>query len=137
MAAGDKKPPEESDDESPAPPKPDVRVTSHDDMGVHVSRNLRAEGPSARGWNSNMSKLSFSARALPRDEGAAEQPAPAQPAPAQPAPAQPAPAQPASAPEAAAPVTPPAAGASSSAAPDSPADPGSPLSWLTGLFSRR
>jgi hypothetical protein len=127
MAAGDKKPPEESDDESPAPPKPDVRVTSHDDMGVHVSRNLRAEGPSARGWNSNMSKLSFSARALPRDEGAAEQPAPAQPAPAQPA----------SAPEAAAPVTPPAAGASSSAAPDSPADPGSPLSWLTGLFSRR
>jgi hypothetical protein len=127
MAAGDKKPPEESDDESPAPPKPDVRVTSHDDMGVHVSRDLRAEGPSARGWNSNMSKLSFSARALPRDEGAAEQPAPAQPAPAQPA----------SAPEAAAPVTPPAAGASSSAAPDSPADPGSPLSWLTGLFSRR
>jgi hypothetical protein len=127
MAAGDKKPPEESDDESPAPPKPDVRVTSHDDMGVHVSRNLRAEGPSARGWNSNMSKLSFSARALPRDEGAAEQPAPAQPAPAQPA----------SAPEAAAPVTPPAAGASSSAAPDSPADPGSPLSWLTGMFSRR
>jgi hypothetical protein len=122
MAAGDKKPPEESDDESPAPPKPDVRVTSHDDMGVHVSRNLRAEGPSARGWNSNMSKLSFSARALPRDEGAAEQPAPAQPA---------------SAPEAAAPVTPPAAGASSSAAPDTPADPGTPLSWLTGLFSRR
>jgi hypothetical protein len=36
MAAGDKKPPEESDEESPAPRKPDVRVSSHEDMGVRV-----------------------------------------------------------------------------------------------------
>ena len=50
MATGREKPPGESDDESPAPPKPDVRVTSHDDMGVRVSRDLRAQGPSARGW---------------------------------------------------------------------------------------
>lgn len=117
MPAGDEKPSGEPDDESPAPPKSDVRVTSHDDMGVHVSRDLRAQGPSARGWNSNMSKLNFSARALPRDESAAGEPAPA--------------------PDAAAPVDPPAPGASSSAAPAAPADPAGALSWLTGLFSRR
>lgn len=116
MAAGDSKPPDESDEESPAPPTPDVRVTSHDDMGVHVSRDLRAQGPSARGWSSNMSKLNFSARALPRDEGATE--AATTPAPAAPAEA-------------------PAPEASSSAAPVTPADPDGPLSWLTGLFSRR
>ncbi|MBK5189253.1 MAG: hypothetical protein JJD97_13495, partial [Gemmatimonadaceae bacterium] len=80
MAAGDKNPSGESDEESPAPRKPDVRVSSHDDMGVHVSRDLRAQGPTARGWNTNMSKLNFSARALPRDEIAAEEPAAVQPA---------------------------------------------------------
>jgi len=84
MTAGDKKPGEEGDERSPSAPKPDVRVSSHEDMGVHVSRDLRAQGPSARGWNSNMSKLNFSARALPRDEGADEDPAPAT-APAPPA----------------------------------------------------
>jgi hypothetical protein len=103
MAAGDEKPPEGSDTKSPAPSKPDVRVGSHDDMGVHVSRDLRAQGPSARGFGSNMSKLNFSARALPRDESTA--------------------AEPASGPAA--------------AEPDTPPDPASPLSWLTGLFSRR
>jgi hypothetical protein len=113
MAAGDEKPPEVKDDESPAPPKPDVRVTSHDDMGVHVSRDLRAQGPSARGWSSNMSKLSFSARALPRDESKAEEPSTA------------APAESASSDSAALSTAP--------AAPDS----SGPLSWLTGLFSRR
>ena len=116
MATGREKPPGESDDESPAPPKPDVRVTSHDDLGVHVSRDLRAQGPSARGWNSNMSKLNFSARALPREESAAEESAPI---------------------PAAAPVEAPPSDESSSAAPVTPADPDGPLSWLTGLFSRR
>ena len=77
MAAGDEKPGEESDEKSPAPPKPDVRVSSHEDMGVNVSRDLRAQGPSARGWSSNMSKLNFSARALPRDEMVEDDPAPA------------------------------------------------------------
>ena len=115
MPAGDEKPSGERDDESPAPPKSDVRVTSHDDMGVHVSRDLRAQGPSARGWNSNMSKLNFSARALPRDESAAEEPPP----------------------DAATPVVPAAPAASSSASPAAPADPAGALSWLTGLFSRR
>lgn len=77
MAAGDTKPSEEGDEKSPSAPKPDVRVSSHDDMGVHISRDLRAQGPSARGWNSNMSKLNFSARALPRDEIVEDDPAPA------------------------------------------------------------
>jgi hypothetical protein len=117
MVAGDEKPPERSDKESPAPPRTDVRVGSHDDMGVHVSRDLRAQGPSARGFSSNMSKLNFSARALPRDESTAEEAAPS--------------------PAAAVPVETPSLGESASAAPDTPADSAGPLSWLTGLFSRR
>jgi hypothetical protein len=117
MAAGDNEPPAKSDDESPTLPKTDVRVTSHDDMGVHVSRDLRAEGPSARGWSSNMSKLNFSARALPRDESAAGEAAPT--------------------PAAAAPVEASTSGESSPATPVTSADPVGPLSWLTGLFSRR
>jgi hypothetical protein len=117
MAAGDEKPPERSDTKSPAPPRTDVRVGSHDDMGVHVSRDLRAQGPSARGFSSKMSKLNFSARALPRDESTAEEPAPG--------------------PAAAVPVDAPPLEESASAAPDTPADSASPLSWLTGLFSRR
>ena len=117
MAAGDEKPLESGDDESPASSRTDVRVGSHDDMGVHVSRDLRAQGPSARGFGSKMSKLNFSARALPRDEKAAEEPA----AP----------------PTAAAPAESPAPEESSSAVPVAPADADSPLSWLTGLFSRR
>ena len=117
MAAGDGKPPGSSDEKSPAPPKADVRVGSHDDMGVHVSRDLRAQGPTARGFGSNMSKLTFSARALPRDENTAREPAPD--------------------PAAAAPVESPALEEPSSAAPVTPAGSDSPLSWLTGLFSRR
>jgi hypothetical protein len=111
MVDGDKKLGEQSDEKSPSPPRPDVRVSSHDDMGVHVSRDLRAQGPSARGWSSNMSKLNFSARALPRDEIAGEDPAPA-----------------------AAPV-PPAANAS---APPEPAEPAATgfISKLAGLFRR-
>jgi len=85
MAAGDKKPGDEGDEESPAAPKPDVRVSSHEDMGVHVSRDLRAQGPSARGWSSNMSKLNFSARALPRDEIVEDDAAPAAAVPTPPA----------------------------------------------------
>jgi hypothetical protein len=116
MAAGDKEPPEKSDEQSPAPKKPDVRVSSHEDMSVHVSRDLRSTGPTARGYNSNMSKLNFSSRGLPRDEIAEEDPAPPKPAP----------------PTAAA-TPPPAA---PSAAPVAP-EPSTALSWLTGLFSRR
>jgi hypothetical protein len=116
MASGDKKPSGESDDPSPAPNKPDVRVSSHEDMGVHVSRDLRATGNSARGHNSNMSKLSFSSRGLSRDEGTDDEPTPPKPV-------------------ASAPVQPPAA-ASSTAEPATP-EPSTALSWLTGLFSRR
>jgi len=117
MAAGDKKTPDESDDESPAPRKPDVRVSSHDDMGVRVSRDLNASGPVARGYNSNMSKLNFSSRGMPREEAVNdEDPAPAKPV-------------------AAAPVRPPAP-AAPPATPEAPAEGGA-LSWLTGLFKRR
>jgi hypothetical protein len=109
MAAGDKKAPDEGDDASPAPRKPDVRVSSHDDMGVRVSRDLNASGPVARGYSSNMSKLNFSSRGVPREEVVNdEDPAPATPP---------------------APVVPPAT-------PDALADGGA-LSWLAGLFKRR
>ena len=117
MAAGDEKTPEERDHDSPAPRKPDVRVSAHDDMGVRVSRDLNASGPVARGYNSNMSKLNFSSRGKPRDEVVEnEDPAPAKPV-------------------AAAPVKPPAL-AAPPATPGSPAE-GGVISWLTGLFSRR
>lgn len=113
MAAGEKEPPNASDDESPAPKKSDVRVGSHDDMGVHVSRDLRAQGPSARGWNSNMSRLDFSARALPRDENEA----------------------PEAEPVASTPPAPPAASADVPADAAVPAEPGL-ISKLAGLFRR-
>ena len=117
MAAGDGKPPEKSDSASPAPSKTDVRVGSHDDMGVHVSRDLRAQGPTARGFGSNMSKLNFSARALPRDENTADEPD--------------------LGPAAAAPVESASLEGSTSTPPGTPVDAAGPLSWLTGLFSRR
>jgi hypothetical protein len=117
MAAGDKKAPDESDDASPAPRTPDVRVSAHDDMGVRVSRDLNASGPVARGYNSNMSKLNFSSRGVPREEVVDNEDA----APVRPV--------------AAAPVKPPAP----VAPPAAPAEPasGGALSWLTGLFTRR
>jgi hypothetical protein len=116
MTAGDPTPSDEGDKASPSPNKPDVRVSSHEDMGVHVERDLRATGPTARGFNSNMSKLSFSSRGLRRDEIADEEPAPPTPAASTSA-ATPSSVQPA-------------------AAPESP-ESGGALSWLTGLFSRR
>jgi hypothetical protein len=48
--------------------KPDLRVSSHQDLGVNVSRDLNASGWLARGDRSNMSKLRFSVQAKPRDE---------------------------------------------------------------------
>lgn len=117
MAAGDKKPPEESDEESPAPRKPDVRVSSHEDLGARVSRDLNASGPVARGYNAKMSKLNFSARAVPRDEGPDGDPALVRP-------------------EVAAPVQSAEAPAAPAATPDTPTD-GGVLTWLTGLFTRR
>ena len=117
MAAGDKKPPEDSDEASPAPRKPDVRVSSHEDLDVRVSRDLNATGPVARGYNAKMSKLNFSARALPRDEGPDGDPALVRP-------------------EVAAPVQTPKAPAAPAAAPETPTDSGV-LTWLTGLFTRR
>lgn len=117
MAAGDEKTPEARDDDSPALRKPDVRVSSHDDMGVRVSRDLNASGPVGRGYNSNMSKLNFSSRGQPREEVMDDD----DPAPAKPV--------------AAAPVKPPAP-AAPPATPESPAE-GGVISWLTGLFTRR
>ena len=62
-------PEDEAAAEAPAPPpKPDLRVSSHLDLGVNVSRNLNAGGWLARGDRSNMSKLRFSVQAKPRDE---------------------------------------------------------------------
>jgi len=55
-------------DESASPKKPDLRVSSHQDLGVNVSRDLNAGGWLARGDRSNMSKLRFSVQAKPRDE---------------------------------------------------------------------
>ena len=66
----DEPPPEdEVAADAPAPPKkPDLRVSSHQDLGVNVSRDLNAGGWLARGDRSNMSKLRFSVQATPRDE---------------------------------------------------------------------
>jgi len=55
-------------DGSASPKKPDLRVSSHQDLGVNVSRDLNAGGWLARGDRSNMSKLRFSVQAKPRDE---------------------------------------------------------------------
>jgi hypothetical protein len=55
--------------QAPEPAKePDLRVSSHQDLGVNVSRDLDAGGWLARGDRSNMSKLRFSVQAKPRDE---------------------------------------------------------------------
>ena len=116
MAAGDKKQAGESKDELRAR-NPDVPVTSHDDMGVRVSRDLNASGPVARGYNANMSKLNFSSRGMPREEVVDD----VDPSPARPA--------------ATLPVQPPAPAAPPAASAD--AESGGGLSWLTGLFKRR
>lgn len=107
MADGDAKRAGESKDEVSAP-KPVKPASAHFDMGVHISRDLNATGPTARGYNANMSKLNFSSRGIPR-EGAVDDhdPAPARPAAAAPP-----------------------------AAPAEPVSGGA-LSWLTGLFTRR
>lgn len=83
-------------DGSVPPKKPDLRVSSHQDLGVNVSRDLNAGGWLARGDRSNMSKLRFSVQAKPRDEPDPEllalrdPPAPKR-APADPVPAAPPP----------------------------------------------
>jgi septal ring-binding cell division protein DamX len=116
MAEGDgKRAGETKDDLKKA--KSEVGVSSHDDMGVRVTRDLNAGGSVARGYSSSMSKMNFSSRGMPREEVADdEDQAPAKPV-------------------AAAPVQTPAPAAT----PASPAEPasGGALSWLTGLFKRR
>jgi hypothetical protein len=52
-------------DESP----PDLRFTSHERNNVQVNRNLSTDGHLARGDKTRMSKLSFTVRARPRDDG--------------------------------------------------------------------
>ncbi|MDQ2930614.1 MAG: hypothetical protein M3Y05_07350 [Gemmatimonadota bacterium] len=116
MAAGDGKSPGAGDDESPAPRKPDLRVGSHDDMGVNISRDFRGTGGNARGHGASFSKLNFSSRGLPREEIAEEEPALAKPV-------------------ASLPVPPPAP--SSPATPPDAPDKGGVVSRLTGLFTRR
>ena len=49
--------------------KPDLRHTEHEHRDVRVSRDLSGGGHLARGDRTNMSRLNFSARARPRDEG--------------------------------------------------------------------
>jgi hypothetical protein len=118
MADVDAKRPGESKDD-PSAQKPAKPVSSHVDMGVHVSRDLNASGPVARGYGANMSKLNFSARAIPRAESADGDPALVRPVVAAEAPVSKAPA----------------------ASADPAAEPASPesgvVSWLTGLFTRR
>src|SRR5918995_6405159 len=65
----DEAPEDSSADQAPDPAtKPDLRVSSRQDLGVNVSRDLNAGGWLARGDRSNMSKLRFSVQAKPRDE---------------------------------------------------------------------
>ncbi len=48
---------------------PDLRFTEHQRNQVKVNRDLSGGGHLARGDRTNMSRLNFSARARPRDEG--------------------------------------------------------------------
>ena len=89
-----------AEDESAGPAKPDIRVSRHEDLGVEVRRDLTGGGRLARGDHTNMSRLSFSAKAKPRDwldpelEALREAPAPETAAAATPAAATPAAAAP-------------------------------------------
>ena len=49
--------------------KPDLRHTEHEQRDVRVTRDLSGGGHLARGDRTNMSRLNFSARARPRDDG--------------------------------------------------------------------
>ena len=48
---------------------PDLRHTEHEQRDIRVHRDLSADGHLARGDHTRMSRLKFSARALPRDDG--------------------------------------------------------------------
>jgi hypothetical protein len=83
--------------------QPDLRHTEHERGDVRVSRDLSGEGHLARGDRTRMSRLNFTARARPRDDGArdpafVERDAASAPPPAPP-PAPPAAAEPAVAPD--------------------------------------
>jgi hypothetical protein len=77
-------------DEAPEE-KPDLRHTEHEHRDVRVSRDLSGGGHLARGDHTKMSRLNFSARARPRDDGERDQvfverdAASAEPAPESPA----------------------------------------------------
>ncbi len=47
---------------------PDLRFTNHERNNVSVNRNLSEDGHLARGDKTRMSKVSFTARARPRDD---------------------------------------------------------------------
>jgi hypothetical protein len=49
--------------------KPDLRHTEHEQRDVRVTRDLSGGGHLARGDHTKMSRLNFSARARPRDDG--------------------------------------------------------------------
>jgi hypothetical protein len=74
--------------------QPDLRHTEHERGDVRVSRDLSGEGHLARGDRTRMSRLNFTARARPRDDGArdpafVERDAASVPPPAAPAAAEP------------------------------------------------
>jgi hypothetical protein len=56
-----------ADDGGNGPP-PDLRFSKHERNNVSVNRNLSEDGHLARGDKTRMSKVSFTARARPRDE---------------------------------------------------------------------
>ena len=115
---------ESTSEASPSSKKNDLRVSSHQDLGVTVSRDLNAGGWLARGDRSNMSKLSFSARAKPRDEPDPELQALRDPTPPRDRSREPAPPQPAA-------PAPPAASAS-----PEPSAPPAPDDKSDGLLGR-
>jgi hypothetical protein len=125
--SGDATAPEESSAaQAPEPAKkPDLRVSSHQDLGVNVSRDLNAGGWLARGDRSNMSKLRFSVQAKPRDE-----PDPELQALREPKPLRDRSREPAAPPEAAPPAQPAA-----SASPE-PSVPSAPDDQSDGLLGR-
>jgi len=56
------------DEDGPGPPKPDLRVASHQDGEVQIDRNLKGEGRLARGDRTHFSQLKFRLQAQARTE---------------------------------------------------------------------
>lgn len=61
--------PDQPDEKAGGESPPDLRHTAHEEHGIRVNRDLSGGGHLTRGDRTNMSRLNFSARAQPREQG--------------------------------------------------------------------